>query len=176
MKEKKALRLIYIISALVLLAVVVIYQLPESEDVPEWAFALPKLNATINATCSLFLILSFIMIRRGEVNWHRMLNISTFILSAIFLISYVVYHSFGIETSFPKNNPLRPVYLFVLISHIILAAVVFPLILLSFYRGLIGQVQKHKRVARITMPLWFYVTITGVIVYLMISPYYSFNH
>jgi putative membrane protein len=78
------------------------------------------------------------------------------------------------ETSFPANNPLRPVYLVILISHIILAAVVLPLILISFHRGLKMQVEKHKKIVRWSFPIWLYVTITGVIVYLMISPYYSF--
>jgi putative membrane protein len=95
-------------------------------------------------------------------------------LSSLFLISYVIFHAFGVETRFPADNPLRPYYLTILISHIILAAVVLPMVLLSFYRGLTGQIEAHKRITRWSMPIWLYVTTTGVVVYLMISPYYPF--
>lgn len=105
---------------------------------------------------------------------HRKLNIAACVLSTIFLLSYVTFHSFGVETKFPADNPLRPVYLSILISHIILAAIVLPLVLLSLYRGLTNQVDSHKKITRWSYPIWLYVTITGVVVYLMISPYYQF--
>jgi putative membrane protein len=86
----------------------------------------------------------------------------------------VTYHYFADETKFPAGNPLRSIYLIILTSHIILAALVLPLILISFYRGLNMQVPQHKKIVRWAFPIWLYVTITGVIVYLMISPYYKF--
>jgi putative membrane protein len=114
------------------------------------------------------------MIRKKRVDWHKRLNISAFLLSCLFLVSYIVFHAFGVETRFPADNPLRPFYLFVLLTHIVLAAVVLPLVLLSFYRGLTGQIEAHKKLTRWSMPIWLYVTISGVVVYLLISPHYTF--
>jgi putative membrane protein len=174
MKESIALRTIYVVSAIVFVAVVVLFNLPRVENPPNWVPLLPKLNAVINGICSLLLIASFIMIKRKQISWHKRLNMTAFFLSSLFLVSYIVFHAFGVETRFPADSPIRPVYLFILISHIILAAVVLPLVLLSFYRGLTGKIEAHKRITRWSMPIWLYVTVTGVIVYLMISPYYSF--
>jgi len=174
MNEKQALRLIYTVSALVLVAVVVLFNLPKNEEVPVVVQKLPAFNALINGTCTILLSASWWMIRARRIDWHKRLNIAAFVLSSVFLISYVIFHAFGVETRFPADNPLRPYYLTILISHIILAAVVLPLVLLSFYRGLTGQIEAHKRITRWSMPIWLYVTTTGVVVYLMISPYYPF--
>lgn len=174
MKESIALRTIYVVSAIVLVAVVILFYLPRVENPPSWIPLLPKLNAVINGLCSLLLIASFVMIKRKQISWHKRLNLTAFFLSCIFLVSYIIFHAYGVETRFPADNPIRPLYLFILISHIILAAVVLPLVLLSFYRGLTGKIEAHKRITRWSMPIWLYVTITGVVVYLMISPYYSF--
>lgn len=174
MKESIALRTIYVVSAIVLVAVVFLFYLPRVENPPSWIPILPKLNAIINALCSVLLVASFIMIKRGKISWHKRLNLTAFFLSCIFFVSYIIFHAYGVETRFPADNPVRPLYLFILISHIILAAVVLPMVLLSFYRGLTGKIEAHKRITRWSMPIWLYVTITGVVVYLMISPYYSF--
>jgi putative membrane protein len=98
----------------------------------------------------------------------------TFALSSVFLVSYVLFHYFIDSTEFPKENPLRNVYLAVLIPHIILAALVLPLILLAFYHGIKMNVVKHKKLVRFAYPIWLFVTVSGVVVYLMISPYYNF--
>ncbi|MBM3918597.1 MAG: DUF420 domain-containing protein [Sphingomonadales bacterium] len=174
MNEKLALKFIYTVSALVLVAVVVLFNLPKNEEVPQLVQKLPELNAWINGTCTLLLSVSWWMVRTRQIEWHKRLNITAFCLSSLFLVSYVIFHAFGVETRFPVGNPLRPYYLTILISHIILAAVVLPLVLLSFYRGLTGQIEAHKRITRWSMPIWLYVTTTGVIVYLMISPHYEF--
>ena len=105
---------------------------------------------------------------------HKTLNITTFILSCLFMVSYLIFHSAGMETKFGGQGAIRYVYFFILITHIILAAIVLPLVLLSFYRGMMMQVEKHKKLVRWSFPIWLYVTISGVLVYLMISPYYSF--
>jgi len=173
-KDRNYLFLIFGISFLVFALVVILSQLPQAEIIPQYVKYLPTLNAFINATCSLILITSFFAIKKRKIQLHKRLNISAFILSSIFLMSYVIFHSFGIETKFPAENPLRPVYLIVLISHIILAAGVLPLILIAFYRGLNYQNEKHRKIVRWAFPVWLYVTISGVVVYLMISPYYSF--
>lgn len=174
MKESIALRTIYVVSAIVFVAVVILANLPRVENPPSWIPLLPKLNAVINGICSLLLISSFIMIKRKQISWHKRLNLTAFFLSSLFLVSYIIFHAFGVETRFPADNPMRPFYLVILISHIILAALVLPLVLLSFYRGITGKIEAHKKITRWSMPIWLYVTVTGVIVYLMISPYYSF--
>jgi putative membrane protein len=174
MKEQVALRTIYVVSAVVFIAVIILFNLPRVDNPPTWIPYLPLLNAVINASCSVLLIASFFAIRKKNIALHKRLNLTAFFLSSLFLVSYIVFHAFGVETRFPTENPLRPFYLVILISHIILAAGVLPLVLLSFYRGLTGQIEAHKRLTRWSMPIWLYVTITGVIVYLMISPYYQF--
>ena len=172
--DKGISRAIIIISAVVLLTVIALFNLPEAKSIPAFVSWLPKLNAIINSLCSIILITSFIMIRKGKIIIHRNLNLAAFILSALFLVSYIIFHSFGIETKFPAENPLRPVYLIILLTHIVLAAIVLPLVLFAFYRGLNMQVEKHRKIVRWAFPIWLYVTISGVVVYLMISPYYNF--
>ncbi len=172
--EKFILRGIYVLSAIVLLAVVVLYHLPPSKNVPDYISLLPKLNAMINASCTAMLCASYFFIQRKHVSIHRILNVSTFLLSAVFLVSYVIFHSYGIETRFPADHSLRPVYLFILLTHIILASIVLPLVLVTFYFALTGNISRHRKIAKWTFPVWLYVTTTGVIVYLMISPYYKF--
>ena len=172
--ERFYLRLIYILSAAVFLLIVILSQLPKAGVVPPFVKVLPKINAILNGTCTLILLTSLYFIRRKRVDIHRKLNLLAVSLSTIFLLSYVTFHSFGVETRFPAENPLRPVYLFILITHIVLAAIVLPLVLISLYRGLTNQVQRHRKIVRWSYPVWLYVTITGVVVYLMISPYYGF--
>lgn len=173
-KDKTALVIIYAVSVLVFTAVAVLSQLPKAETMPGWATYLPGLNATLNSICTVLLITSWFAIKRGRADLHKKLNLTTFGLSSVFLISYVLYHAFGFETRFPADHAMRPVYLTILISHIILAAVVLPLVLFSFYWALVGQIDRHRRLVKFSFPIWLYVTTTGVIVYLMISPFYPF--
>ena len=174
--DKFYFRLVVVVTIVVFAAVIILNRkvLPRPEVMPSFTYFLPKLNAFINATCSVLLLLSLYFIKRKKIAVHKKINITTFILSSIFLISYVMFHYFADETKFPPGNPLRPFYFFILVSHIILAAAVLPLILLSFYYGLQMKVKEHKKLVRWTFPIWLYVTITGVVVYLMISPYYPF--
>ncbi len=174
MNDKLVFRLVMTVSVVILVAVVILNKkiLPVPETIPTFVYSLPKLNAIINGTCSILLLLSLYMIKQKNIATHKKINIFTFILSSVFLLSYITYHWLAQETSFPVDNPIRPIYLTILISHIILAAVVLPLILLSFHKGLQMQVEKHKKLTRWSFPIWLYVTVTGVIVYIMISPYY----
>lgn len=174
--DKLYFRIVMTLSITVFLAVVVLNRkwLPRPDVMPEFVTLLPGLNGIINATCSVLLLVSLYFIKQKNIAAHKTTNIITFVLSSIFLVSYVLYHYFADETVFPIDNPLRPVYLTILISHIILAALVLPLVLLSFYHGLLMNVERHKKLVRFTFPIWLYVTVTGVIVYLMISPYYPF--
>ena len=187
-RDKFYLRLIATLSIVVFLLVVVLSQLPKAETIPSFVKYLPVLNAFLNGTCAIILLVSFYFIRRKKIWIHKRLNITAVILSTIFLVSYVLFHSYGVETRFGDLDHngvvdevekalagnMRLIYFGVLISHIILAAIVLPLVLLSLYRGLTNQVQLHKKIVRWSFPVWLYVTISGVIVYLMISPYYSF--
>lgn len=175
MSDKAVFRLIMTVSVVVFVAVIILNKkiLPVPETIPSFVYQLPKLNAFINGTCSLLLLVSLYMIKQKNIEAHKKINILTFILSSLFLVCYITYHWLAQETTFPSNNPLRPIYLTILISHIILAAAVLPLILLSFHKGLQMQVEKHKKLVRWSFPIWLYVTVTGVIVYLMISPYYT---
>src|ERR1017187_1979135 len=174
MKESTALRIIYIISGAIFAVVVILFCLPKAETIPSFVPFLPKLNALLNGTTFLFLLIANRFIKMKKVSIHKRLNIFAFCLSTVFLLSYVLFHSFGIETKFPSDNPLKPVYLFILITHILCAAIVLPLVLISLYRGLAGQFDKHKKITKWSYPIWLYVTASGVIVYLMISPYYNF--
>jgi len=174
MTDKLAFRIIAIITLAIPAAVLALYLIPKPDAVPDIVKHCPLLNAMLNGTCTLLLTTSYIAIRNKKVKLHRALNITAFTLSALFLLSYVSYHLFGKETLFPKDNPLRPLYFFILSSHIILSAIVLPMVLITFWRGLKNDVIKHRKIARWTLPIWLYVTITGVVVYLMISPYYPF--
>jgi putative membrane protein len=174
MNNKTIFRIVMGISLFVLGAVIILNKkvLPVPSEIPAWVYQLPALNAFLNASCSLLLIVSFVMIRRKNIEAHKKINITTFVLSSLFLVSYILYHWMATETRYPEGNPLRTLYLIILTSHIILAAIVLPLVLLSFHKGLTMQVEKHKKLVRFAFPIWLYVTITGVIVYFMISPFY----
>ncbi len=174
MNDKKIFQIIMLLSVVVFAVVVILYSLPKQDHIPDWAKLLPTLNASLNGTCSVLLLATFWAIKNKKVSLHKQLNITAFVLSALFLVSYIVFHSFGVETKFPEDNPIRPIYLFILLTHIILAAIVLPLVLVSFFYGLSGKVEKHRKVSKFTFPVWLYVTVTGVVVYLMISPYYRF--
>lgn len=172
--EKNIMTAICLISVLVFATVAVLSQLPKSENMPGWATYLPGLNAGINSICTVLLISSWLAIKNGRADIHKKLNLTTFGLSSLFLVSYVIFHAFGTETRYPSDHPLRPLYLSILISHIVLAAVVLPLVLFSFYYALAGQIDRHRKIVKFSFPIWLYVTTTGVIVYVMISPYYPF--
>lgn len=179
MNNKLISRLITAVSIFVLVVVVILQSkilniFPDKSLIPSWVFFLPRLNAIINGACSILLLLSLYFIKRKDIATHKKLNIITFILSSLFLVSYIIFHATGIKTTYGGEGAIRTIYYLILITHIILAAVVLPLVLFSFQKGLQMQVEKHKKLVRWTYPIWLYVTISGVIVYLMISPYYTF--
>jgi putative membrane protein len=173
-QEKKIFRVIMIFSVVIFLVILFLSRLPKAAVIPSYASWLPRINAILNGSASILLMVSYYFIRKKNIVMHKRLNIGAFVLSSLFLVSYVWFHSFGIETTYPSDNPLRPLYLAILISHIILAAIVLPLVLLTFYLGITMKVVRHRKLARWSFPVWLYVTITGVLVYLMISPYYTF--
>jgi putative membrane protein len=134
---------------------------------------LPAVHATMNGTTAVLLLVGILLIRAGNRRWHQRVMITAFGLSCAFLLSYVVYHSQAPATSFGGEGWVRPVYFTILISHIALAPVVLPLALFAVLRGLRGEFGRHRKVARWTFPVWIYVAVTGVIVYLMMMPYYA---
>lgn len=176
MSDKLIFRFVTGISIFVFLVVVILNRkiIPVTIETPSFVFFLPKLNAIINGLCSVLLMISFYQIKNKNIAAHKKINIATFGLSSIFLVSYIVFHYFVKETTYGGTGAIRTVYYVILISHIILAAGVLPLILLSFHRGLQMQVEKHRKLVKFAFPIWLYVTVTGVVVYLMISPYYTF--
>lgn len=172
MSDKKFFILSIIVSFVVFAVVVILNIIPKPEFVPGFVKHLPVLNAGLNGTCSLLLLASLYFIKQKNIPAHKKINITAFFLSSLFLVSYILYHFFSEETKFPADNSLRPVYLFILLTHIFLAALILPFILMSFYFGLNMKVMQHKKIVRWSYPIWLYVTVTGVIVYLMISPHY----
>ncbi|SFE42081.1 DUF420 domain-containing protein [Alteribacillus iranensis] len=133
---------------------------------------LPMMNAIFNSFTTVFLLMALFFILRKNIKMHRRFIYAAFSSTSLFLVTYLTYHSLAESTSYGGSGFLAGVYYFILITHIILAAVIVPLAILSFLRGIKYQVEKHRKIARWTMPLWLYVSITGVLVYLMISPYY----
>ena len=132
----------------------------------------PGFHAFLNSLTSLFLIAGFFFIRNKNISAHKLCMMISIALSVIFLMSYLFYHSVAESARFGGEGPLRMIYFFILITHIILAAGVLPFILITFSRALLSQFSRHKKIARWTLPVWLYVTITGVVVYLMMIPYY----
>jgi putative membrane protein len=129
---------------------------------------LPTLNATLNATAAMLLTCGYVMIRRRKVAAHRGFMLAAFATSAVFLVSYVVYHASAGSKHFEGQGAVRPVYFAILISHIVLAAAIVPMAIVTLSRGLRGRYDRHVAIARWTLPTWLYVSVTGVVVYLML--------
>ncbi len=129
-------------------------------------------NAAVNSLVALLLLAALIAVRSGRYLWHKRMMLSALVLSVLFLVSYILHNIFAGETKFGGTGIIRPIYYIVLTTHIFLAAVILPFILFTAYRALIGEYATHKKLARITWPLWFYVAITGPLVYVMLRPYY----
>jgi uncharacterized membrane protein YozB (DUF420 family) len=129
---------------------------------------LPALNAILNATAAVLLITGWLLIRAGKIETHRRVMITAFGVSVAFLISYLIYHAQAGSVRFQRTGPIRTVYFTVLLTHTILAAAVPILAVLTLWRGLSGSFDRHRRIARWTLPIWLYVSITGVVVYWML--------
>ena len=176
LSDKAFFRIAMVVSVVVFLLVVILNKriLNPPTEFPAFIYKLPMLHAIINGTCAVLLILSLRAIKGGNVAKHKLLNITAFCLSAVFLLSYVTYHFFVPETSYGGEGAMKYVYYTILISHIFLSAIVLPMILLAFWYALNNNIAKHRKIVRFTYPIWLYVAVTGVLVYLLISPYYSF--
>ncbi len=133
---------------------------------------LPALNAALNALASVFLVTAYVLIRRGRRELHKRFMLAALATSALFLASYVTYHANAGSRPFPGQGAIRVVYFSILIPHVLLAATILPLALITTARGLRSQFDRHVRIARWTLPLWLYVSATGVIIYLMLYQFY----
>ena len=133
---------------------------------------LPTLNALLNSISAILLTIGYIFIKQKNRNAHRLCMISAFVTSSLFLISYLVYHYNVGSVRFQGQGAVRTVYFAILLTHTVLAAVIVPLILITFARALKGKFDRHRRIARWTLPLWLYVSVTGVVVYLMLYQLY----
>ena len=172
--EKKFKTPIIIVSVVIPLAVVLLFSIRLKDfgiNVEPLSF-LPPIYATINGITALSLILGVLAIKNGNRALHNKLMTSAIACSLVFLLMYVAYHMTAESTKFGGEGVIKGIYYFLLITHIILSVTIIPLVLFTYVRALSGDFVRHKKLAKITFPLWLYVAVTGVIVYLMIAPYY----
>ncbi|MCH7403118.1 DUF420 domain-containing protein [Belliella kenyensis] len=173
--DKAIIKWVTVIAVIVPIVVAILLFMPSKLDLAaEWVYFLPHLNAVINSASTLALIAGLYFIKSGNIQLHKASMTTAFALGAVFLVSYVIYHAAAESTTFGGVGWIKSVYYFILITHILLAAVALFPILLAYYYGYTDQRSKHKKIVKYAYPIWLYVTVTGVVVYLMISPYYSF--
>ena len=169
-EEKKYSKWIVILSILIPVVVAALFGIKIDAELPIF---LPPVYATINAITSLVLIIAVWAIKNKKRSLHEKLMKTAIGLSVLFLIMYVAYHMTSDSTKFGGEGIFSYVYYFVWITHILLSIVIIPFVLITYVRAITKNFERHKKIARITFPLWLYVTISGVIVYIMISPYYT---
>lgn len=185
--DKKAKLLIYSVSIIVFAAVVFLSKYRLNIDPGFNVHVFAKINAIINSLVAVLLLMGLLTAKQKKFETHKKIMLAAIVLSVLFLLSYIAHHLLAGDTRFGDINhdgivsldekgmagSLRTLYYFILITHIPLAAIILPFILFTAYRALTGEYNKHKKLVRITWPVWFYVAVTGVVVYLMISPYYN---
>ena len=184
--DKKAKWLIYTVSFVVFAAVVLLSQVKLNVDLGFDVHVFAKANAVINSIVALLLLAGLVTIKQKKYVVHKNIMLMAMLLSVLFLLSYISHHLLAGDTKFGDINHdgilteeektmagnIRLLYYFILLTHIPLAAIILPFILFTAYRALIGEYEQHKKLTRFTWPIWFYVAVTGVMVYIMISPYY----
>ncbi len=171
--DKKARVLILAVSAVVFIAVVILGRVKLDVDLGFDEHVFAKLNAIINSTVAVLLLSGLITAKQRRYSTHKNIMLTALSLSLLFLIFYICHHLFAGETKYGGEGSMRYFYYFILGTHIILAGIIMPFILFTAYRALINENARHRKLAKITWPIWFYVAVTGPLVYLMISPYYS---
>ncbi|MEK6493473.1 DUF420 domain-containing protein [Myroides odoratimimus] len=172
--EKKYNKWIWVLSIVIPVVVAILFGVNLQKlgyDVKPLSF-LPPIYASINGLTAVLLVWAVMAIKKGNKQLHERLIKLCIACSVAFLAMYVAYHMTSIETKFGGEGIIRPIYFFILITHILLSIIIIPFVLFTFVRGISGSYERHKKLARITYPMWLYVAVTGVIVYLMISPYY----
>ncbi|MCS7162677.1 MAG: DUF420 domain-containing protein [Bacteroidia bacterium] len=173
LKEATLRRWIWIISIAIPFTVVLLLRLPRIDLGIDTRF-IPRINALINSSVSVLLAVGYFLARRRQIALHRKVMLTAFGLSTLFLVLYVLYHLTQEEVRFGGTGWLRAVYLFILFSHIGLSVFIVPLALFAIYPALLGRYAQHRRVARWALPLWLYVAVTGVLVYVFLAPYYPY--
>lgn len=173
LEKKKSMLWIKIFSVAIPVAVAVLLGLPTKLNLGDWVYVLPDVIGVLNTLTSVALIAAFVAVKKNNIDLHKKFNGLAFLLGAIFLVCYVLYHASAESTPFGGEGPIRYIYYFLLISHIVLSIGVVPIVLLAFYYALNGMIPEHKKIVKYTFPIWLYVSVTGVAVYLMISPYYA---
>ena len=185
--DKKAKTFIWIVSVIVFAAVAFLAKFKLDIDLGFNVHVFAKINAVINSIVAVLLLTALIAVKKKNYALHKKIMLTAIVLSVFFLVSYICHHLLAGDTKFGDINhdgilsdeeklaagTLRLIYYIILITHIPLAAIILPFILFTAYRALIGEYDKHKKLVRITWPVWFYVAVSGVAVYLMISPYYT---
>jgi putative membrane protein len=174
--EKKFSKFIVIVSILIPVVVALLFSIKLKDygfNVEPLSF-LPPIYATINGITAIVLIAGVLAIKNGKRKLHERLMTTAIALSVSFLVMYVAYHMTTDSTKFGGEGMIRNIYFFILITHIFLSIAVIPLVLVTYVRALANKFDKHKKIAKITFPIWLYVAVTGVVVYLMISPYYVY--
>jgi len=170
--DKKANILIITFSLIVFAAVVVLSRVKLEVDLGFDVHIFALINAMINSCVAVLLVAALWAVKTKRYEVHKKLMLTAMVLSMLFLVSYICHHLFAGDTKFGGEGTAKIIYYIILFTHIPLAGIILPFILYSAYRALTGDWLKHKRLARITWPVWFYVAVTGVLVYWMISPYY----
>jgi len=171
--DKKAHLLIWAVSAVVFIAVVVLHEFKIEVDLGFDPHVFALLNAVINGTVAVLLIFGLMLVKMKKFILHKKVMLLSIVLSVIFLLSYIAHHILADSTSYNNEGIIKTVYYFILVTHIVLAGLSLPYILYTAYRASIAEYQQHMKLARIIYPVWLYVAITGVVVYLMISPFYA---
>jgi putative membrane protein len=172
-RDKKYLVLIAILSVAIPVVVAMLFFMPKEGSSSVNVSFLPTLHAILNSMTAVALVVGYYNIKRGNIKVHRGAMVTAFGLSSIFLVSYVTYHFLGERTIYGGEGLLKMFYYFILLTHIVLAVVIVPLVLLSVYFAISEQFARHRRISKWTFPIWLYVAITGVLVYILISPYYT---
>ena len=170
LKEKKFNKIINLVSVIIPVVVAILFgvKLPNVEPLS----FLPPIYASVNGFTAILLIIAVIAVKNGKLELHQKLMTGCVLLSLAFLVMYVAYHMTSDSTSFGGEGVVRYIYFFILITHIILSIVIIPLVLRTYAKAYLKNYEAHRKLAKITFPLWLYVAVTGVVVYLMISPYY----
>lgn len=174
-KDKFIVPVIITLSVLVPLVVAALFVLPESMKLSIGGFntrSLPFFHAILNGSTAVLLVTGLLLIKQKKIKQHRIVMLTAFALSTVFLASYVIKHLSTPDAKFGGEGTIRYVYYFILLTHILLSVPVLPLAMFAIYRGWTGDIAKHKKVVRFTFPVWLYVAITGVLVYLFMAPYY----
>lgn len=169
-EEKKYKKFITVVSIVIPIAVAALFGI-KIPNVEPLSF-LPPIYASINGFTAVLLVASVVAIKNEKRKLHEQLNTTAIVCSALFLVMYVAYHMTSDSTKFGGEGIIKYVYFFILITHILLSIIIIPFVLITFMRARLGNFPEHKKIAKITFPLWLYVAVTGVVVYLMISPYY----